>query len=373
MANTPEEERLGLSLIGIDPGSVNLGVGGIRFFGLVDLVNEKGEVIEVLPDVEIITMERWDLERGIVHCPTKNINRLQKIPLDNHKERSKKMIDWSDSATQAITRSNWMFEEFTSLLTEERLLPFLVIENQCDQHKTGYNKNEMTQIQSIITASLQAIEYRDRWLARKGNKRLYYQGMRKYGQRSDASRDRPERKEKGVDDLKELLSKLNTINSLRWLSYLNHLESQKEQIHDMCDGVLLAIDKALSIYEEHLKNLKAQSTDKKDKDTIQKERKRIPLVPTQKRKSVEPSFTDDNLPTEDDCTPTKKRGKKSPARAEAKVKKVPKEVPQEENTKKRKRKEKSETETKPKRVYKKKAKKDDNEYPKLLIDITTTD
>lgn len=376
------EERLGLSLIGIDPGSVNLGVGGIRFFGLVDLVNDNGEVIEVLPDVEIITMERWDLERGIVHCPTKSVNRLQKIPLSNHKERSKKMIDWSDSATQAITRSNWMFQDFTSLLTEERLLPFLVIENQCDQHKTGYNKNEMTQIQSIITASLQAIEYRDRWLGREGtNKRLYYQGMRKYGQRSDASRDRPERKEKGVDDLKELLSKLNTINSLRWLSYLNRLELEKEQIHDMCDGVLLAIDKALALYEEHLKNLKAQSSDKKDKEKIQKERKRIPLVPTQKRSSKEPSFTDDNLPTEDDYISSSSKKKSSLAGKKEKVvrKKKSKVVEQisPENTKKRKRtnanKEKTEVEPKPKRAYKKRAKKDDGEYPKLLLDITTTD
>ena len=152
-----EAERKSLNLIGIDPGSVNLGVGGIRFYGLVDMVDEEGTVVKHLPDVEIIAMEKWDLERGIVHKPTKSMNAMQKIPLVGHPERSKKMIDWSDSATQAIARSDWMFAEYRSFLTDEDLLPVLVIENQCDQHKTNFNKNEMTQVQSIITASLKEI------------------------------------------------------------------------------------------------------------------------------------------------------------------------------------------------------------------------
>lgn len=317
------EERLSLDLIGFDPGSVNLGVGGVRFFGLIDIVNDEGEVIKTIPDIEILAMERWDLERGIVFKPVKSMNTFQKIPLDGHTERSKKMMDWSDSATQAIGRSHWMFAEFRSFLTEERLLPILVIENQCDQHKTNFNKNEMTQIQSILTASLQAIGHRDRWAGRDVKERLYYQGMRKYGQRSDASRDRPERKEKGVDDLKELLSELNTVHSLRWLSYLYHLESKREQIHDMCDAVLLAVDKALTLYEEHLKTERANTTDKEKKEKIQKERKRIPFAPVQKRKlfDAEPEFTDDHLPDQEDCAPPKKRKKRSPEElAEAKAK-----------------------------------------------------
>lgn len=402
-----EEKRLSLDLIGFDPGSVNLGVGGVRFFGVIDIVNEKGEVIKTVPDIEILAMERWDLERGIVFKPVQSMKTFQKIPLEGHSERSKKMIDWSDSATQAIARANWMFTEFKSFLTEESLLPILVIENQCDQHKTNFNKNEMTQIQSILTASFQAIEHRDQWAGRKVKERLYYQGMRKYGQRSDASRDRPERKEKGVDDLKELLSELNTVHSLRWLVYLNHLESKREQIHDMCDAVLLAIDKALTLYEEHLKTLRANTTDKGEKAEIQKERKRIPFAPVQKRKfSDEPDFTDDHLPDKEDCAPPKKRKKRSPeeiaeakAKPKAKAKKPKKSVkpkPDEEEKEKpirkprkkkkdlpskevepnppktKKRKKSSESGEKEKGVRKKK-KKEEEEYPKLLLDVTMND
>lgn len=406
------EERKSLDLIGIDPGSVNLGVGCIRFFGLVDLVDDDGNVIKHLPEIEILAMERWDLERGIVYKPTKSMNALQSIPLVGHRDRSKKMMDWSDSGTQAIARANWMFEEFTSFLTDEVLLPILVIENQCDQHKTNFNKNEMTQVQSFLTASLQAIEHRDRWIGRPVKKRLYHQGMRKYGQRSDASRDRPERKEKGVDDLKELLLELGTVNALRWLAYLNYLESKREQIHDMCDAILLAVDKALALYEEHLKGRRADSNDKTEKAEIQKERKRIPLVPVQKRKTLgEPSFTDDQFPDEEDCAPLKKRKKRSPSEvAEAKAKdkepkkvkrsvkpksldltketkvkekrakrkaKEPKEVKEcEAKERKRKRTDPSEegeeSEPKKKRTYKKRAKKDE-EFPKLLLDVTTCD
>ena len=98
---------------------------------------------------------------------------------------------------------------------------------------------------------------------------------RKYGQRSDGSRERLERKKQAVDDVKKLLTQLNNENSLRWLNWFLLMERMGEQIHDMCDGILSAVDKCERLCE----NL-ARSEIAEKRAFI----KRIPYAPTRARK-----------------------------------------------------------------------------------------
>lgn len=410
-------QTVSLVLVGVDPGSTNMGIGAIRFNGLVEYTDPETGGIRYLPDIEIIAMERWNLKTGEIDQPTKRLDRKMTIPLrpNNNVEKREEMLDWCDSATKAIARSEWLHQPFLSSFTDKEELPILVVENQCDVQKTQGVKNEMTVIQYIMTSAIQGIDGRFIWksLVKNPSVREVHLHIRKYGQRNDGSRERTGRKEKAVGDLEELLFQLNTVNSLQWLAYLNRMTANRGQTHDMSDAILLAVDKALSLYDGHLKALKASSTDKEEKKLLQEERKKIPLAPIQ-RKPTEPEFTDENLPSQSDCVSgaslgkrkrkdSQKQTKEPTEKTPVKRRKKTEEVLEEEKDEKKKKKNEPvvikkkpavvkkkpavvivdmEVEESPppivlekkKRVYKRKDKKDSesiaSKYPKLLLDFT---
>jgi hypothetical protein len=330
-----------IEAIGFDPGSVFMGVGGIRFFGLLDVTDEEGVVLHSVPNIEIVAMERWDLKRGLITKPTEDLTQMRKVRVrvgtnGELPEKSEKMSDWCESVANMVARSDWMFQTHESLIDGgARRLPVLLVESQCDMKKTEYVKTEMLQLVGIISASVLSVDSRKVWQTEDKTTlpmaRIACQGMTKYGQRSDASRERVERKQQAVDDMKQLLTQLNTENSKAWLKWLLHMERIKEQIHDMCDGVLSAVHKCEKLYEESIR------------DEIRQKKaliKRIPYAPMRPRK--QPKFknqVDDPDDVETPSTPVKekkKREKKTSSEPKAKRKRVEKIVEEEEEPVKKK-------------------------------------
>jgi hypothetical protein len=339
------EARHCVEAIGVDPGSVFMGMGSIRFFGLFDVTDEEGVVVATVPDIEVVAMERWDLKRGVVTRPTPDLSQMRKVRVKTApQEKSEKIADWLDSVAYMVGRSEWMFGMHPSLLDKgEARLPVMLVENQFDHIKSDYAKTEMLQIQRHLKTAVRAV---DSYVASRAEggppPRISCGGMSKYGQRCDASRDRLERKQQAVDDLKELLTQLDTENTRKWLKWLLHMEGLREQIHDMCDAVLSAVHKCEKLFEERERDdiRQAQAFIKEKRALI----KKIPYAPMRPRKV--PKFKDgqvDDPEDEGDSTDT-----------------IVKEVPKEKKVRKKKE-GKEPKEPKPKAVKKRAPKKTDTE------------
>jgi len=350
------EERQCIEADGFDVGSVAMGVGGVRLFGLFDVTDEEGNVTHTVPEIEIVAMERWDLKRGLITKPTEDLTQMRRIRVKSEAEKSEKMYDWSVSLANMVIRSDWMFRTHASLTDGgKRRLPVTVVESQCDMKKTAYAQTEMLQLQGITSAIVMCIDAlkasQTEYKSSLPPPRINCQGMTKYGQRSDASRDRSERKEKAVEDLKELLTQLNTENSKKWLGWLLHMERIKEQIHDMCDAILMAIHKCEKLYEQSIK------------EDIQRKRaliKKIPYAPIRPRKVPKFKNQVDDPPSGEEVPQLEKKPKPKVVRKPKEKKEVVKKVT------KRKRIVEDEASSEEKEPTKKK----NRVYPMLLLDIS---
>src|SRR6478609_2045247 len=211
--------------VGIDPGSVNLGVGGALFKELFDVEGDDGSV-KTVPRISLLSMERWDLESGITYKPSPCKTKIIKTVLFPPSIKSKKITDWVEPLAQSIAESDWMFQPYHPREgVKEEKLPFLIVENQFDHIKSDWKKSDMLQVSHMSRLAVLAIDSRKRQLAREGGeqvleRRACYGGMSKYGQRCDGSRVRLDRKDKGVDDLKELLMDQNDPEAELWLQWI---------------------------------------------------------------------------------------------------------------------------------------------------------
>jgi hypothetical protein len=364
-----------ISGVGVDPGSVDMGAGGAVFSGLFDVENEDGS-IKTVPRISVTSMERWNLKSGIVYRPSPCMTKIVKTVLNPPSIKSENVGDWLEPLGQAIGEANWMFEPYQPVGGGVEKLPFLIVENQFDHIKSDFMQTQLRDITRFCKVSIFAADARERALAEKRGdvplgRRVCYGGMSKYGQRCDASRIRVDRKGKTVDDMKELLEDQNDPVADLWLNWLCEMEAIGEQIHDMCDAVLLVVQKQISLYE-----LKIKSDIQQSRTLI----KRIPRAPIQRKKPTEPAFNDDYL-TEVDCgggttTPTKKPKKAKKPSGEKKERKVrsdkgkskttPKPKKDKEGEKEvKKRKDRDENEKPDKKPTKKKK---SDKYP-ILLDI----
>ena len=162
----------------------------------------------------------------------------------------------------AVARTPWLFERFDSMLTKGApTLPGLLVEQQCDAVKTDGHVAIMTQISFMVMAAVSACDASSSSTAgsEAAARREYCHGMTKYGQRSDASRDRPERKLESVMTLKRLMAELAQLtgqyarvaeHAQRCLTWLQRLEAAGEQIHDMADAINSAIHKCGTLHGE---------------------------------------------------------------------------------------------------------------------------
>lgn len=355
------EERQCIEVVGFDPGSKALGVGAVRFFGLFDVKDDEGNIIGTVPDIEILAAERWDLTRGIVvmSSPDQKAKRQINVKPGPVKE-SGAMLDWGESLARMVTRCDYIYRPHRSMLDKGALrLPVLLVENQCDRQKSAFLKYEMTLIQHQISAATLGVDYYTELRTEDKTTlplpRINCLGMRKYGQRSDGSRERLERKKQAVDDVKQLLTQLNNESSLRWLNWFLLMERMGEQIHDMCDGILSAVDKCERLCEDQTRSEIAEK-----RAFI----KRIPYAPTRPRKvpvKKKAAASDDEEEDEEEEKPKKKR-----APAKSKEKKVPA-----KKTVKRKKGEEVEEEVEVFKTKKRKMKKivESEGFPQLLLDI----
>jgi hypothetical protein len=291
------KERQCISALGIDAGKVNLGMGGIKQYGLTQLTDENGVFIETIPDFEITGGERWDLTRGIVYRPAPNMFDIETYIPSPPSIYSNKLKDVTDQANQCVPKTKWLFESAPSLLHNgERRLPILFVENQSDfvqrdqeiDPATGKKPNDfkkaiMGQIANSVANAIACVD------ATKDDgtmpRREKCGAMSKYGQRCDGSRDRPERKEEEVRAWLELLCKVGTPNALSWLSWFKNMLAIGEQIHDIVDAQSLALAASMKRFEKHGKaeirvlEQKARAEIKARKDLL----KSMPKAPIRRK------------------------------------------------------------------------------------------
>lgn len=294
------KERQCIAALGIDAGKVNLGMGGIKQYGLTQLNDEQGVYIETIPDFEITGGERWDLTRGIVYRPAANMFDLESYIPSPPSIYSNKMKDVTDQANQCVPKTKWLFESSPSLLHNgERRLPILFVENQSDfvqrdkiDPATGKKPNDfkkaiMGQIANSVANAIACVDA-TKDTENKMPRREKCGAMSKYGQRCDGSRDRPERKEEEVRAWLELLCKVGTPNALAWLGWFKNMLAIGEQIHDIVDAQSLALAAAMKRFEKHGKaeirvlEQKARAEIKARKDLL----KSMPKAPIRKKKPV---------------------------------------------------------------------------------------
>ena len=233
-----------IDVCGIDPGTTYFGYGHIRLKGIIELINTKGEVVKIIPDIDIVSMERWNLKTRQIYCRDPSNNTLSVKLLNNTLEKSlpDELQHWSSALSDSVAQSDHLFETYPSLIGNNPL-PVVVTENQCDKNKgepnEAYKRYEMTVISYVFRASIRAID------SKNNQQRISTFAGKKYNMPSDGTiGNRLARKKRAVEVLKELLFELSLHD---WLSWLNTMERLGEQIHDMADAVLLAIQTSLKL------------------------------------------------------------------------------------------------------------------------------
>ena len=392
-----EAEELCIPAIGVDPGSVNMGIGGIKLYGVTRLLDVAGNTVKTIPRFDITGGERWDITRGIVYRPAKNMFDLERWMVSPAPHtQSKKLQDWTANIGLIVPKTGWLFESSRSLLVEAgaAALPDLVIENQSDfidrtapklpngKPQFDYQKAVMVPIANAVATAIltsDAVKFED------DRRRERCGAMSKYGQRCDGSRDRPERKEQVVVDMKELLAELATPNALSWLAWFENMEAIGEQIHDICDALSLALEASLKKYEKHGR-IETRLFEQRMRAELKERRELIRSIPkaTMRAKKPKkasattamPDFTDEHLPQEDDCAslvplPARKpRKKAAPKRSDDTAPKKARKPRQNEGPSKKRAREESDTDvdvTKKKRKQTKKRKSDDDDDDEIII------
>jgi hypothetical protein len=269
------EESKTIEVCGIDPGTTYFGYAHIALKGLVELVNKEGQVVAIIPDVDFQVMQRWNLKTRQIFTRTKDGKRLIRsidVSTDNEqkeerKEKERREPDelqyWSNALSDTVAQTEDLFTRYDSLLSD-RPLPVVVTENQADKHKGKYgekaNKDEkykryeMSVISYVFRYSIRAID------SRHGDERMSVFAGKKYNMPSDGSiGNRMARKKCAVKVLKELLCRLALTDVLAWL---NEMERLGEQIHDIADAVLLAIQTSLKLADIKKDMTQKQSTAK---------------------------------------------------------------------------------------------------------------
>lgn len=304
---------------GSDVGSSNWGFAGTRSRGLLRLRREDGSVMYegALPDIEVLRLERWDLKQGQVLTHDAHWNpvllQLEGVPPG----KSEHMLDWGRALAKALARCPELFEADA----ETGALPVFVTENQCDMVKTGFQKMEMFRLVDQFTTQL---DFLDQEKQLRG--RVHRLANCKYMMRNDHSLEtRLDRKKESHQLGLQLLADLGLAGPLR---YLQKLEARGEQIHDMTDALLLAVQDQLDCAEAEaraqIRELQALIKSIPRKPTVKRVKKNLLVaVPQAEAKLNEIDLVEDSSgeTTEEAAPAPKKRApKKSKESAEPKEK-----------------------------------------------------
>lgn len=253
---------------GADPGSVNFGFAVLRFKGLLELTDAQGNVVRVVPNIEPLAMQRWDIQKGLctTHSAQWGRERVQVSPA-----RGDRLCDYAPAIGRFVGAVPALFEKHDSMVAQAgvaagQTLPLIVCENQFDHIKSDYSKTEMLVLSHAFRASVEAVDGREGL-----SSRINIQAGLKYGLRNDNSLTRPQRKAKADAIVRELFVELGLTE---WSAWLERMDAAKEQTHDMCDALLLAIQEAMNRYERLAKDERA---------ALLSLIKTIPKTPTVKR------------------------------------------------------------------------------------------
>lgn len=258
---------------GSDVGSRHWGFAGTRSRGLLRLRNQEGQVLYdgALPDIEVLRLEHWDLKKGQVLTHDANWNPVL-IQLEGFPQESDNMQDWGRALNRALARCPELFVADT----ETGILPVFVTENQCDMIKTGFEKMEMFRLVDQFKTQLSFLDNE-----KKLKDREHRLTNCKYMMRNDTSiGDRGERKKESRLLGLQLLSDLGLDGPLRYLRSLE--EDRGQQIHDMTDALLLAVQDQLNCAEAdaraQIRELQALIKSIPRKPTVKRGKKKLPLV-----------------------------------------------------------------------------------------------
>lgn len=286
---------------GNDCGSTNWGSAIARFSGFCTTRHPVTNAVlkEGVPDIEVLRLERWDLKQGYVVTHSSDWEPLL-IKLDGAPEgKQEKMPEWRANLVRCIERCQEL-----NVKDEAGCLPVVVTENQCDHVKSREqakqsdaakaakkaaetpdekNKRKQKKVQEARSEKIRQDEMRR--LAEqfqtviamsdmaKAQERTSRYANCKYMMRNDgAIGGRLDRKKKSVEITFELLEDLNLQGPLR---YLRRLEAKGEQIHDMCDALLLAVQDQIECARAEARSMVRD---------IQAMIKSIQTTPTVKRK-----------------------------------------------------------------------------------------
>lgn len=253
---------------GADPGSVAFGFAVVRFLGLLELVDENG-ASKTVPHIEPLVMQRWNMKEGQVFT-----HDAQWHPVTHNvvESRGDRLCDYAPVIGCFVGAVPELFEHHDSTVWGDGTLPLVVTENQFDHIKSAYAKCEMLVLSHAFRAAIESCDAKSQL-----GQRINMQAGLKYGIRNDNSLPRPERKKKADAVTRELFVELGLT---QWTQWLDRCDAAKEQTHDMCDALLLAIQEAMNRYGQL------------QRDEIKQRRaliKAIPKTPTVKRAKKAPA------------------------------------------------------------------------------------
>ena len=238
-----------IQVIGCDPGTVHFTVCRLSFRGFVYSRDDKG-VTTKTPLFEVHDMELFDLERRITYRHNASYRVFtNKFGLYNNNVQDKSYLALSESLAHIIPNTKWMFETYKQLPTDEKeVLPVVAIENQ-----PGMIKNH--EVSVVLASYLYPCAIRTVDVKNGNNTRQILVCARKYGI--------PSKGEVGYDRRKELAdeigrSLLQLSGQLHWLEWLDAYEvarkrdvpQNKPKTDDLMDAMLLALYKAITLWEE---------------------------------------------------------------------------------------------------------------------------
>jgi hypothetical protein len=324
--------------VGADPGTTNFGIGGLRFTGYVDIVDEEGGE-KTIPLVELISMERWNLKTGEIVRPKDNFASYEKVnimPTGYGSQDQNKCL--AAVMGEAVARTAWLFQRFPSSLHKgAATLPGLLVEQQMDGRPNSGKDPMMQRISFQIMSAVSAVDASNKDTRDGPVRREFCHGMKKYGQKSDGSRERLERKAKSVADLKLLLAELSQLEEKHpkiakharvCLKWMEMLERDGEQIHDMTDGINSAIARCGTLVEmnnkskiaelrQQIKKIPngviqpAKKTGKaKEKKVAEPKPKKAKPARAAEQKAVNKAFKEDSYPILIDVSELDDTGKK---------------------------------------------------------------
>ena len=242
--------------IGIDPGSVNFGVGDVRFDGFrYDPTTQ-----EETPLFTPLHMELWNLKTGTcIRNSRADGGPFEIYTIPSAPTYPKTDIgDWTASLNHFIGASQWIFET---------PLPDVTVENQFDHIKSQGNKFDMFLISNVFGTSIHMTDLcnaADMPTTATLHSRLIEKSSSKYGmyQNGTHGRDHDGNKAECIQIMRSLL-KLSGHHG--WIQFLDSVLKSGQKIDDLCDALSLALQRAIA---KHGKQQKEAKKKRPDEDAV---------------------------------------------------------------------------------------------------------